>query len=69
MEKEGWGESAAKPGGETVRHGGVQKGGGQSGREGGVGGWGELPRQVSECKRQNTQTSVCKTDSQTDRIH
>lgn len=65
MEKEGWGESAAKPGGETVRRGGEQKGG----RESGGGEKGGLPRQVSECKRQNTQTSVCKTDSQTDRIH
>lgn len=27
MEKEGWGESAAKPGGETVRRGGELKGG------------------------------------------
>lgn len=45
----------------------TQRGNGQAWRGCGWGGWGGAPRQVSECKRRNTQTSVCKTESQTDR--
>lgn len=46
---------------------GCKRGAGRVGVGAGAGAG--APRQVSECKRRNTQTSVCKTDSQTDRIH
>lgn len=68
----GAGEIIGK-GGMGREHSYTQRGNGQAwrGAKGGQGEWGlgGAPRQVSECKRQNTQTSVCETDSQTDRIH